>query len=344
LKLARQYHRQSPKQEDYGRFKIIALRGSYHGCDYGATTLAGLERHATKFGPMLPGVLHIDPPYCYRCPYQKASYPECGLECAKALENTIQSEGPESVAAFIFEPIMGEMGVIIPPDEYYHQVGEICRQYGLLLIADEITTGFGRTGQLFVSQNWNPQPDILLMGKAISGGYLPMAATLTTEAIFERFYGNENYFMHGSTNSGHPVCAAASLAAINIIMREKLVENSAKVGEYLLRGLKGIMNKHPIIGELCGRGLMIGIDLTKNRLTKERFNDAEIINILISSFGHGLLHSTSEVGISLFPPLNSDEALADDIIGIMDKVLHTGRAADLNRNLLLIREFIRAKI
>jgi adenosylmethionine-8-amino-7-oxononanoate aminotransferase len=344
LKLARQYHRQSPLVKDRGRFKIISLRGSYHGYAYGATTLSGYERHDAKFGPMLPGIIPIDPPYCFRCPYQKEGYPECGLECAKALEKTILAEEPESVAAFIFEPVMGEMGVITPPDEYYRMVGETCRQYGLLFIADEVTTGFGRTGQLFASQKWDPQPDMLLLGKAISGGYLPMAATLTTDAIFQRFLGTENYFMHGSTNSGHPVCAAASLKAIEIILRENLSDNAAKVGEYLKTRLIGLMDNHPIIGEVRGRGLMIGIDLVHDRKTRERATDEEIFNFMLSSYVNGLLHSLSECGLSLFPPLNIDEAIADEIVAIMDKVFHTGKLADLDRNARLLKEFIKAKL
>jgi taurine-pyruvate aminotransferase len=344
LKLARQYQRQSPLKTDHGRFKIISLRGSYHGVTYGATTLMGLERHEAKFGPMLPGIVHIDPPYCYRCPYQKDSYPECGLECAHALEKTILAEGPESVAAFILEPIMGEMGVITPPEEYYRIVGETCRQYGLLLIADEISTGFGRTGELFVSQKWDPQPDILLMGKAISGGYFPVAAALTTEVIFERFLGDDNYFMHGSTNSGHPVGAAVSLAAIDIILRENLAANAASVGAYLKTKLTNLMNQHPLIGDVRGRGLMIGVDLTRDRKTKEWLTHDEIFNFLISSMGHGLLASFPDCGVSLFPPLIIDEPVADEIVAILDKVLHNGRLADLDRNAHMLKMFVKSKL
>lgn len=344
LKLARQYHRQSPLEKDHGRFKIISLRGSYHGYAYGATTLSGYERHEAKFGPMLPGIIPIDPPYCYRCPYQKDSYPECGVECAQALEKTIQSEGPDTVAAFIFEPVMGEMGVITPPEEYYRIVGETCRNYGVLMIADEVTTGFGRTGQLFVSQKWEKQPDILLLGKAISGGYLPVAAALTTDDIFQRFFGADNYFMHGSTNSGHPVCAAASLAAIDIILREDLPDNAAKVGEYLKTRLTGLMDNHPIIGEVRGRGLMIGIDLTRDRKTREPVPSNEFFNFMSGSYAHGLLLSISECGNSLFPPLNIDEAIADEIVAIMDKVFRTGRMANLDRNIRLLKEFVKSKL
>lgn len=344
LKLARQYHRQSPLQADRGRYKIISLRGSYHGYAYGATTLSGYERHEAKFSPMLPGVIPIDPPYCYRCPFQQEGYPECEVMCARVLEKAILTEKPETVAAFIFEPVMGEMGVITPPEEYYSLVGNICRQYGVLLIADEVTTGFGRTGKLFVSQDWKLQPDILLLGKAISGGYLPVAAALTTDAIFQRFLGTDNYFMHGSTNSGHPVCAAASLAAIDIILREDLPGNAASVGEYLKSKLLGLMENHPIIGEVRGKGLMIGIDLTRDRKTRQPFASQDIFNFMLSSYANNLLHSLSECGLSLFPPLNIDEEIADEIVSVMDKVFHTGMRADLERNLRLLKSLIKSKM
>jgi len=343
LKLARQYHRQSRKAKDRGRFKIVSLRGSYHGYAYGATTLSGSEEHEAKFGPMVPGFVQIEPPYCYRCPYQKDGYPDCELACAQALEKTILAEGPESVAAFIMEPVMGEFGVVAPPVEYYQRVGETCRQYGLLFIADEVTTGFGRTGKLFVSQDWEPQPDILCLGKAISGGYLPLAATLSTEGIYERFQGKDNFFKHGSTNSGHPVCAAVGLAAIDIILREKLPENAARVGMYLKARLTDLMDNHPIIGEIRGSGLMIGIDLTRNRKTKERFSDDEIYNFLLDVISRGLLLSYSEWGLSIFPPFNIDEGIADEIVEIMDKALRTGPIVELDRKARLFKEFAISK-
>ena len=340
LKLSRQYHRQSPMKKDRGRFKIISLRGSYHGYAYGAASLSGSDIYEDKFGPMVPGFVQIEPPYCYRCPYKKDGYPGCGLECAQALEKTILAEGVETVAAFIIEPIMGEHGVVIPPQEYYLQVGHICKRHGLLFIVDEVTTGFGRTGKLFVSQDWKFQPDILCLGKAISGGYLPVSATLSTEAIFRRFLGKRNFFMHGSTHSGHPVCAAVSLAAIDIILREKLPENAVKVGAYLKSRLTDLMDSHPIIGEVRGSGLMIAIDLTKNRTTKKPFTSDEIYNFLLDAVSRGMLLSCSDWGLSLFPPLNIDEGIADQIVEIMDKVLHTGVKAEVDRKTRLLKEFV----
>jgi adenosylmethionine-8-amino-7-oxononanoate aminotransferase len=343
LKLARQYHRQSPDLAERGRFKIVSLKNSYHGYAYGAATLSGSDAYTEKFGPMVPGYLQIKPPYCYRCPYGKDSYPACGLECAQALEKTIQEEGAETVAAFILEPVMGEYGVIEGPAEYYRQVGEICKQYGLLFIADEVTTGFGRTGKLFCTQDWAPQPDILCLGKAISGGYLPLSATLTTEAIFQRFLGEKNFFMHGSTNSGHPVCAAVGLAAIDIILREKLPENAARVGATLKAQLTELMKDHPIIGEVRGSGLMLAIDLTKDRKTRQPFTSSEIYNLLLDVVERGLLSSYSDWGLNIFPPLNIDEGIAGDMVQILDKSLHAGMITDIGRKTRLAKEFLASR-
>lgn len=344
LKLARQYQRQSPDAEDRGRFKIVSLSGSYHGFAYGVASLAGSDIYTEKFGPMLPGIHQIEPPYCYRCPYGKDGYPGCELVCAQALEEAIQSEGEKSVAAFIMEPIMGEYGAVEPPHEYYHQVGEICQRYGLLFIVDEVTTGFGRTGKLFASQDWEIQPDILCLGKAISGGYLPLAATLTTNAIYQRFLGKDNFFRHGSTNSGHPVCAAVGLTAIDIILRENLPENAARVGAYIKSGLEALMDDHPIIGEVRGSGLMIAIDLTKDRKTKRLFSNNEIFNILLNAVQRGMLLSYNDKGLNIFPPLNIDEVIADEIVAIMDKALHIGLLTDMNRNMRLLKDFAISKL
>ncbi len=317
LKLVRQYHRQSTAPSDHGRYKIISLRGSYHGHSYGSLSTSGLTHDEEKFGPLVPGFAQIDPPYCYRCPFHQESYPACGLACAQALESTIQSEGPETVAGFILEPIMGDFSVVGPPDEYYHIVGDICRRYGLLFIADEVTTGFGRAGKLFVSEDWDPQPDILCLGKGISSGYLPLSAMLTTEAVYKRFLGAENSFVHGSTHSGHPVCAAVGLANIDIILRENLPANAARVGAHLKAGLETLMAERPIIGDVRGKGLMIGIELVKDRVTKEPLSDTETFDIVLNCTALGLIVSYRTNALRLLPPLIIDEGIADEIVSII---------------------------
>ena len=344
LKMARQYHRQSPNTKDQGRFKIISLKGSYHGVSYGAISTSGQKNDTAKYGPLLPGFHQIDPPYCYRCPYGKTEYPECGLACAQALEHTIKSEGRDSVAAFIFEPVMGAGGLIDPPTEFYKRVGEICQQFGLLFIVDEVTTGFGRTGKLFASENWTPSPDILCVGKAISSGYLPLSATLATDTIYQRFNGAGNQFEHGSTASGHPVCAAVGLTNIDIILNEKLPENAAKIGAYLFTGLKKIEEERKQIGNIRGKGLMIGIELVNDRRRKTPFSEKETFDVILDFASMGLLSYYTKNILGLFPPLIIDTDIADQILAIIDKAFSTGLTARIARKARLAKMYATGKL
>jgi adenosylmethionine-8-amino-7-oxononanoate aminotransferase len=344
LMISRQYHRQGTKKKDHSRYKIISLRGSYHGVSYGAMSTAGLASNEAKVGPLVPGFIQIEPPYCYRCPYKKKSYPECGLACADALEKTIRSEGERTVAAFIVEPIMGVLGIIDPPEEYYRRVGEICRRRGLLFIADEVTTGFGRTGKLFASEDWNPRPDILCLSKAITSGYLPLAATLATDEIYQRFNGEGKRLDYGPTASGHPVCAAVALRNIDIIVREKLPENAASVGSYLKSRLKYLMKSRKIIGEVRGRGLMLGVELVEDRKKKVPLNKKETFNITVDTAILGLLLYPTDSVLGLFPPLIIDKSIADKIVEVLDQALETGIKAEIARKARLVREFAAAKL
>lgn len=344
IKMARQYHKQSPHPADRIRHKIISLRGCYHGVGFGAFSASGLERDAAKFGPLLPGFVQIDPAYCYRCSYGKGTSSECGLECVQALEKTIEAEGPETVAAFILEPIMGVLGMIDPPEEFYGRVGEICRRYGVLLIADEVTTGFGRTGKLFASQDWNPRPDILCLGKAISSGYLPLAATLATEAIYERFRGTDKQLEDGCTASGHPVCAAVGLANIDIMVREKLPENAARVGAYLKHGLQKLADKHERIGNVRGRGLMLALEFVEDRAQKTPLDAKAAEEIFMDTLMLGLVPFPHEATLGFMPPLIIKEDVADEIVDIVDKALETGLAANMARKARLVKAFAAAKM
>ena len=344
LKMARQYHRQSSNKADQGRYKVFSLRGSYHGFSYGSLSTSGLESDNEKFGPLLPGFVQIEPPYCYRCPYGKESYPDCELACANALEEKIQTEDPETAAAFIIEPVMGNFNAVAGPDEYYSRVGEICHRYGLLLIADEVTTGFGRTGKLFATQDWNPQPDILCLGKAITNGYVPLSATLATETIYQRFLGPGNYFTHGVTHGGHPVCCAVSLAAIDIIIKEKLPENSANVGAYLKSRFEKLMENRLQIGDVRGRGLMIALELVKDRQSKQPFTAKETSNIIVDLALQGLILANHVNNLSFLPPLIIDETLADEIVHIIDKGMDKGFMEQLGKKARMLTEFAASKL
>jgi putrescine aminotransferase len=339
LKLSRQYHRQSPNPNDHGRYKIISLHESYHGLSYGTISTTGKQTQNERFGPLVPGFLQIEPPYCYRCPYEKTGYPECGLVCAKALEDVIDAEGKETIAAFILEPVMGEYGVIFGPDEYYKVVGDICAKNGILFIADEVTTGFGRTGKLFASQDWHPRPDILCLGKIISGGYVPLAATLTTDAIFNRFLDEDKYFVHGSTNSGHPVACAAGLAAIDIILQENLVENAANLGEYFKTELEKLKSKHENIGDVRVKGTMLALELVKNRQTKEPLSPDEIFSYVMDIVERGVLISLD--GLRFFPALNLTQEQAATIVKTLDQSLASNKAGRLLR---LAGAFVQSKM
>ncbi len=343
FKMVRQYFSLSPAAENHQRYKIISLDCAYHGFTFGAISTSGSESNDHYFGPLIPGFMQIPPPYCYRCPFGNKDPKSCGLECAHALEERILAEGPETVAAFIIEPIMGDHGVIIPPHEYHRLTGEICKQYGILRIADEITTGFGRTGKLFYTEDWDIQPDILLLGKAITSGYQPLSALLATEEIFQQFYGSPKKFAHGATNSGHPVAAAVALKSIDILISENLVENSRVVGEYLLTNLKEIQKRRPIIGEVRGQGLMIAIELVANRESKQLFGDQKIFDIVINAFNLGLLMSYASNGLRLFPPLIIDQTLADEMLDIIDKSLDTRLPRKVSHTARAARELLASK-
>jgi adenosylmethionine-8-amino-7-oxononanoate aminotransferase len=242
------------------------------------------------------------------------------------------------------EPIMGAFGIVDPPEEFYKRAGEICRHHGLLFIVDEVATGFGRTGKLFASEDWNPSPDILCLGKSMSSGYLPLAATLATEAIFQRFNGKGNRFENGSTSSGHPVCAAVGLANIDIILGEKLPENAAKIGLYLKSQLKDLMDKRELIGDIRGKGLMIGIELVRNRKKKIPLEDDEIFEIYLNIATLGLVVYYRRNVLALLPPLIIDETIANRIVTILDEALDTGRAAGIARKARLAKEFANSKL
>lgn len=343
LKMARQYHRQSPEAGERGRCKIVSLRNSYHGVSYGAISTSGEQQQEEKFGPLLPGFVQIEPPYCYRCPYGKTSYPDCGLACARALEEKIDEEGAETVAAFVFEPVMGVHGMIPPPEEYYARVGEICSSRGVLLIADEVTTGFGRTGKLFASQDWPSRPDILCLGKAISSGYLPLSATLATENVFRRFNGQGNEFNHGSTAAGHPVCAAVGLATIDIILREHLVDNAARMGDMLLCSLKEVLGQRPHVGDIRGRGLMIGIELVQDRESRTPLPEKETLKVAMDCMASGLLVFYHNNVLGLLPPLIVDRDIAAEMVRILDEVLDLSDDGRRKRDVRLFKEFGKAK-
>jgi taurine---2-oxoglutarate transaminase len=248
-----------------GRFKLLARYRSYHGATYGAISLTGDPRRP-PVEPGIPGVVHVFEPYCYRCSFGK-SYPGCGLECAEHVREVMLYEDPKSIAAFFVEPVTGTNGVFVPPKEYLPRIREICDEFGVLLIADEVMTGWGRTGKWFGVDNWNVIPDMMTMAKGVTQGYIPLGAVVVNEKIADFF--DENMLWCGLTYSGHPLACATGVATVKVYEEENLIENSAAMGKILKKRLDEIIAKHPSVGEVRAIGLFAAIELVKDRTTKE---------------------------------------------------------------------------
>ncbi len=258
IKIARQYT---------GRLKIIGLWKAYHGSTYATASAGGQAYLRTSSEPLPAGFCHIPPPYCYRC-FFELEYPSCNLRCASFLEDTVKWEDPATVAGFIGEPIPSGSGQLVPPDDYWPMIRRICDKYDMVLINDEVMTGFGRTGKMFGHQHWNYFPDIIDVAKGITSGYIPLGATMISKRIGD-FFTYPPYFQHSYTYSGHPVACAASLATIDVYLKRKVPENAAKVGNYLIKSLRDMQERHRSIGDVRGKGLFIGIEFVKDKDTKE---------------------------------------------------------------------------
>lgn len=245
------------------KYELISLMCSFHGRTIATLSVTGQAgRRKYDMGPYLSGVSFAPPPYCYRCFFEK-NFPECDLLCARSVHNVIEFCTSKGVAAFIAEPVMGEGGIIPPPLDYFKRVKKVLDEYGILFIADEVQTGFGRTGKLFAIEHYGVEPDIMALAKGIADGF-PISACIAREDIGNSFEPGD----HLSTFGGNPVSAAAALANIEIILREKLPEQAERKGEYFLKRLDEMKEKYPIIGDVRGKGLMIGIELVKDRAEK----------------------------------------------------------------------------
>jgi taurine--2-oxoglutarate transaminase len=250
-----------------GRTRIISFWNAYHGSTYASMTAGGVASNRNQYEPLVPGFYHIPTPYCYRCVFN-LEYPGCGLKCAKFLEDTIKFMGADSVAAFIADPVVVGAGVIIPPNEYWPMIREICNNYDVLMILDEVIAGCARTGKLFAHQHWGIYPDILVLAKGISNAAVPLGVTMINEKISE-YFKQKKSFPHGFTYSGHPLACAAGLAALNTYVEEDISSNAANVGKYLHESLKGIQDRHESVGDVRALGLIAGVEFVKNKETKE---------------------------------------------------------------------------
>lgn len=320
FKIARNYwHAKKPEKH-----KIISLYNCFHGVSFGtlSATNLGMGRLWKSFGPLVPGFLHIPSYYCYRCAFGM-EYPGCRITCAEFLAETIENEGRDSVAAFIAEPVQGSVGMIDPPPEYWPKVRKICSEMGVLLIADEVMSGFGRTGKLFAVENWGVIPDIMTMAKGITSGYIPFGAVAIADEIYQEMQSRKTPFFHGFTYSGHPVGAAAAIKDMEIIVEEKLADNAARMGQYALGRLKEEFLPLPGVGTVNGLGLMIGIEYVENKETKSIPKNVLEISGKIQerALQEGLFLRVYGNRVTLSPPLIINKDQVDKILTILKPIL-----------------------
>ncbi len=308
-----------------GRNKIITRYRSYHGATAGAMALSGDPRRL-PVEPLIPGVVHVMDPYCYRCPFGW-TLETCHRECIAHVEQVIKFEGPGNVAALMLEGVTGTSGLIIPPDDYWPRMREICDKYDILLIDDEVMSGFGRTGEWFGINHWDVVPDIMTLAKGITAGYVPLGAVIVSRAVADHFA--DRPLPMGLTYSGHPVCTAAGVATIEVYKEEKLVENARAMGAILKEGLEELKAKHPSVGDVRCIGLFSVIELVKDRETKEPLApwNAKPHEMGVMAQVPGALRERGMYTFSkwnwifVVPPLNINEAELRDGLRILDDVL-----------------------
>ncbi|KRV76394.1 hypothetical protein AO738_13830 [Pseudomonas citronellolis] len=326
LKIARQYWKLEGQPEKY---KFISLYNGYHGLNFGGMSACGGIAWRSSYEPLMPGFFQVEGPHLYRNPFTDDPQ-ELAEICAQLMERQIELQGPHTVAAIIAEPIQGAGGVIVPPASYWPRLRQIADKYNLLLIADEVITGLGRSGSLFGSRGWGVKPDIMCLAKGISSGYVPLSATLVNARVakaWEKDAGFTSVYMHGYTYSGHPVSCAAGLAAIDLVLKENLTENARVVGDYFLDKLLELKSKHRAIGDVRGKGLMIAIELVKDRASKEPFGPEDTFPPAISEtcVNNGVMIRTIVNKLIISPPLTFTREHVDEVVRVLDLAFTTHR-------------------
>jgi taurine-pyruvate aminotransferase len=329
LKIARQYARQRFPHQN--RTKIISRYRGYHGWTAGALGATGQPVRKTHYEPLLAGSIHVRPPDTFRL-FPGMSPSEAAQCLAQELEEVIEFEGPESIIAFIGEPIIGGGGIIVPPDEYWPLVRKICSAYGILLIHDEIITGFGRTGEMFGCEHWGVVPDIMTMAKGISSGYIPLSATAVSDEVFDAFKGDlaDNVqFNQISTYGGHPVACAVGLENLAVIEERRLVENSTRMGALLGSGLQELKAQHDIVGDVRGQGLLWGIELVQPG-TRDPLPAPQVNRVIADVLQRGMIVGKNvatvprlECVLTVAPPLIVTGADVERIVVTIDEALHS---------------------
>jgi len=299
--------------------KVISRILGYHGTTLAAMSATGMHWYWPMFEPRVPGFLHIPSPYPYR--YQAPPGVSQGIAAANELEQAILREGPETVAMFLAEPVQGAGGVMVPQDDYFPRIREICDRYDVLFVADEVITGFGRTGKMFALDHWGVEPDLILFAKAITSGYFPMGGIGLSDPVAEVLDTGSLPWMHAYTYSAHPVGCAVALRNLRIIKEENFPEQAREKGEYLLRRLRETVGDHPHVGEVRGLGMMCAVEFVKDRATREEFPPAEQI-------GNKVHAATQERGMftrlrgdvyCIAPPITSSRETLDEIAQILQE-------------------------
>jgi len=303
IKLCRQYFLERGETK---RIRIVSRKQSYHGTTLGALAVSGNVARREPFAPLLNEWGHIPPCYCYRCP-MGLHYPECNVDCADELDRMLRRENPETVAAFILEPLSGAtLGAVPPPNGYLQRIAEICREHGILLIADEVMSGMGRTGKVFAVDHWGVEPDIILVGKGVASGYAPLGGLLVNPRIVETIERGSGIFLHGFTYNAHPVAAAAGVAVLDYIAQNNLFERVSPVGHELRAALEPLAQLS-VVGDIRGMGLLQGIEIVRDRETREPFPpEAHIAN--------RIAEDAMEAGVITYPMQGSVDGRRGDHI------------------------------
>jgi adenosylmethionine-8-amino-7-oxononanoate aminotransferase len=316
-RLARQYF---VERGEPSRYQIISRWQAFHGNNIAVAGFSGITGRRRSFMPMYVNMPHIPPAYCYRCPYEH-TYPECGLLCARALEREIRQQGPENVAAFIAEPVVGAaLGAVPAPPGYFQAIRDICDRYGVLWIADEVMTGWGRTGAMFGVDHWGVTPDIIATAKGISSGYAPIAAIIARDSIWEPLERNSSAFRAGHTLNANPISCAASRAVLNYLLDHDLVSNCREVGDYFLGRLHELL-AYDVVGDVRGKGLMLGIEFVANRATKQPFPPEMRVSRRVED-------AAFERGLVIYSCTGSVDGLMGDMILIAPPLIITREQVD----------------
>ena len=319
LRLARQYHK---VRGDIGRVKYISLKKGYHGTHTGGASINGNANFRTQYEPLLPGCFHIPAPYPYRNPFNETDPAKLAQLCASALEDEIAFQGANTIAAFIMEPILGAGGVIPPHESFMPMVRDICDRHGILLIADEVITAFGRTGSWSGSRHWGVKPDMACTAKAITNGYFPFGAVMINEKIVDAFESDTSgsaSIGHGYTYSGHPVGAAAAIACLAETQKLQVHKNAAARGQQIYEGCLKLQEKFEMIGDVRGgHGLMTAMELVSNRETKQPIDKATPIIMQTETYHHGAMVRVSGPNVILSPSLIISEEEVNIMLTAMD--------------------------